>query len=467
MGLRDRLAANYYIPLVAGVDSAARSGVLAPAEVYAPGLIDGGSGAPGGIGMGDGGSDTQDDATIAKPSITAPADGATNVVPSATATSSAFSSTNGQTHLKSRWIIEYRGTATDPNAPGPFVIYDSGPDATDKTSLPFTVADLPATVKLAIKVRYKGSGGGWSPWSDYSTFTLPGCLTATSVDTSYGFNYPNDPLTTYTDMMDPPAQVLGWTNVQAFLVAANWDDRGFVQGNVAKIEPAYVSPDTTTYTGSVVLVGTGTAGVTLSTTNVISGGCSGHCTLRWTGDIPCLDLPPPEPDPVPPPPVFVPPPAPPAPAPPPVPGTPAPAPPAVPVIALDMTNSLVIGTAPAHDGDTRTLSAVLAAGGRDIVGNTLTLTLVFQNTGRAAGPVNVAVTSDSIALVITPTDDPQFTNSYSTVNVPARSFASFTTYCVLTTNATETHTITIDIGDGNPIALKIGFGAIDSTDGGA
>lgn len=259
MGLRDRYASNFYIPLFAGIESARRGGLLAPPDIYAPGIIDGGSGSPGGIGQGDGGNSTPCDPDIQTPTILFPnADDQTRILVTETALSDEFVSvTPGEAHVKSRWVIELRpfpangsggsvnnffdvtdvtedtwagydnfeewyeatqepqaqcetkfpgstyyrtfgptaGTAqvqcVSPGPPAEFpaetgtpkgaVLYDSGPTAVDLTDLPFTKANLGKQEAFAIKVRYKGTGGGWSCWSPYQPFTTQHCATGSDI----------------------------------------------------------------------------------------------------------------------------------------------------------------------------------------------------------------------------------------------------------------------------------------------
>jgi hypothetical protein len=447
MGLRDRLSANYYIPLVAGVDSAARSGVLAPAEVYAPGLIDGGTGAPGGIGMGDGGADTPDCATVNKPTITSPAADATDVDPTATVTASAFESTDSETHTKSRWMIEYRGaTAPDGTVAGT-VLYDSGP-VPAATSLDLTGINLPRGAKVAAKVRYKGSDAGcWSPWSDYTAFTIQGCVVQVP-DTMPDGTCLTAPCYTWAKaagdgtLADTPQE-----SCQLYVPIYAASSGQTITYNHVELAPA----DWTSDVGGVAVrqylcvmnEPGGTVTVTLSaqatrTPDAQTYHPENHCTAT-------LPDPPASPPP-PPPPVFVPPPPPPPPSPPPLPGTPSTA--GVANIALDLSNSAVLGPG------TQSLAAVLAAGG--ISGpNTMSIVLVLQNTGYANGRVNLAVKSDDPRLTIRG----GVASPYSTITVEKRSFTKVIVFATLGSQVPETHTVTIDIGDGNPVALKLGFEA--------
>lgn len=108
MALREYVSGRYKLPLFAGV----RSATTAPPCSYDPANCIGSS-VPGGIGTGDGGFNTPVDSTITKPTITYPADGAYDVGACDDATSSAFASSNGQTHIASRWFIQALDDAYD------------------------------------------------------------------------------------------------------------------------------------------------------------------------------------------------------------------------------------------------------------------------------------------------------------------------------------------------------------------
>jgi len=179
MGLRDRgYVIDYYMPLFSGVDSAkrARGRLTFPPGVYVPG--DGGSGTPGGSGDGDGGFQTPIDSSIAVPVITDPSLLDAIVEPADSATSSAFSSDNGQTHVASRWMIQVAQIVDlAPTSQGTGIfIYDSGPTTSDLTTLPFADVGLQSDGAYLITVRHKGSGGGWSDWSLPVVFSLVPCI---------------------------------------------------------------------------------------------------------------------------------------------------------------------------------------------------------------------------------------------------------------------------------------------------
>lgn len=476
MGLRDRLAANYYIPLVAGVDSAARNGTLAPPEVYAPGLFPGGTGQPGGVGTGDGGTNTPDDAELTKPAITVPANGATNVSTLVTALSTAFGSTRpGETHIKSRWVLEWRGTNVSAS-PSPYVVYDSGPVTSALTSKSLAGL-LGHDQTYALKVRYKGSEGGWSPWSDYSQFTTgpcpPSTLMPVSMDQLYGFTYAGGVLTEHTDPMAPPIDVADWTDVKAYLVDALWDDRGAVIGNAATIEPTYVDHTLTVYSGPVVLVQNGSGPVNLKTVNVYAGDCAGSCTLRWTGMAPhpeaCLTFPPQGDTSDPPPLVFVPPSSQPPQAEP-LPGVPPNSAESFGPVVLDLDQSLIRtqATVVASQWNQMRLREAMAAGGWSTDRSFAQLLLVFTNTAPYAQTVNWAVTTDSERVkVFKAGGDSAFRRdvvggpitTFQTTTVLPRHYKVEVLQLQLDPPNVESHIVKIDLGDGHPLEFRVGFGA--------
>lgn len=101
---------------------------------------------------------------VNKPSITAPIDNSENVATTYTFESSVFAYYGtSQSHTSSDWEI-----STDPTfiqAPA-FSITNS---IANKTS--WSVSGLTADTQYYIRVRYKGSGTGYSPWSTVSSFT--------------------------------------------------------------------------------------------------------------------------------------------------------------------------------------------------------------------------------------------------------------------------------------------------------
>lgn len=139
---------------------------------------DGGTGSPGGIGQGDGGYDTPIDPTIGQPTIVFPEfEEEIDIDEDYEAESDEFNSSNSQTHIKSRWMIEQVGVDGVPLDGASIVVYDSGPTEDNLTILPFLGTDIGLGHELwyAIRVRYKGSDGGWSAWSDDQYFQTTPC----------------------------------------------------------------------------------------------------------------------------------------------------------------------------------------------------------------------------------------------------------------------------------------------------
>lgn len=136
---------------------------------------------PGGIGIGDGGFSTPSDSTITTPSITFPNNGDnTGIQTTDTATSSVFAATGGRTHIASRWMILYVGDATvDPLVASPIIIYDSGVDTVNLTTLPLNVTEFQHDSSYQIIVRYKANTTNtWSAWSAYQLFYTGSCIVA-------------------------------------------------------------------------------------------------------------------------------------------------------------------------------------------------------------------------------------------------------------------------------------------------
>lgn len=146
-----------------------RGGIILP-----PGVSPGPSRPPD-----DGGPTTPSDPTITKPSITFPsASDNTDIDSDDTATSSAFAATGGRAHVASRWWIYYVGQTTDEDGPPQQVLlYDSGPDTVNLTSLPFTDIDFEHESQYKICVRHKaGTSLTWSEVSELQPFFTDDCV---------------------------------------------------------------------------------------------------------------------------------------------------------------------------------------------------------------------------------------------------------------------------------------------------
>jgi len=111
-----------------------------------------------------------------QPTITSPADNATDIGETPTITSSAFNTVNGSdTHESSQWVITRVSDSVE--------VFDSGEDTSNLESI-----DVPAGVldegqeSYTVKVRHKGNTYGFSAYSPDSAFT-----------TSVTFFNPEDP----------------------------------------------------------------------------------------------------------------------------------------------------------------------------------------------------------------------------------------------------------------------------------
>lgn len=94
---------------------------------------------------------------VSKPSITSPSNGVTNVGPTLTITSSAFSAADEQTQAKAHWQV-----ATDDQFSATIL------DIETSNSLEFTsysVTNIPSDSTLYIRVRHQSNLGYWSDWS--------------------------------------------------------------------------------------------------------------------------------------------------------------------------------------------------------------------------------------------------------------------------------------------------------------
>jgi hypothetical protein len=109
---------------------------------------------------------TAGSASIATPSITAPANNATGVAVTATFTSSAFAMTTGvDTHASSDWEVW-----TGPAGTGSRV-FESSMDQANLTSITAPEGALAPTTEFYVRVRYRGDTAGVSAWSSDIHFT--------------------------------------------------------------------------------------------------------------------------------------------------------------------------------------------------------------------------------------------------------------------------------------------------------
>lgn len=257
--IRDRLTKDWYVPLFAGLTTAGR---LLPWNIYAPNSNVGGTATgPGGIGTGDGGFETPDDPTVNTPSITAPTCNATGVAMDSDATGSAFGSTNGQTHIASRWMIELLDDEGDLLSEGTgIIVYDSG--VLPPGPLDFGMLNLKEGYSYRIRVRYKGSGGGWSAWSASCAFRMVGCAGELLIHfdmsdhSSYVGGYPGAGSNTWTHISN-----LGSANIQL--------KRSGGTGDTSPIVSASGTPDATNpWPGNSIQFTEGALLVTDATTDV-------------------------------------------------------------------------------------------------------------------------------------------------------------------------------------------------------
>lgn len=449
MGLRDRLSAKFYMPLVAGVDAARRGGPLSP-NLYTPGLD------PDNPSDGDGGVDAIRDPNITRPTITSPAQGATSVEPNAVATSSAFASTDGQTHAKSRWVIEQRS-----DVPGPattMMWWDSGPTTTDLTSIDLTQANLGRDITYSIKVRHKGAPGtGWSAWSPRVTFTMTGCeetareLVSVIQDYQYTLEGTNPQVRDLT----PPVSMANLLDVKCYVTEVYWDDYGSVDGNVASVVGPYDPAATASYTGPPVLIHNGYTAPTVSTSNT-TGPFSVIVWTRWEGTTnppgdPCVTLPPPAPPPEEPePPIFVPPPDPPV--------DPDPEDPdGYAQVFLNPQRSYILTTSTIPSGVETILAEALTAGGVTTSSPTVTMQLMFNNGGQIEGRLDYAVTCVG-ATSIAPA-------GLRRVRVDAHGTEIVAVTVNLPTGVSATYTIVIDTGEEDTLSIPVGFTPLADTGG--
>lgn len=212
--IRDRLTKDFYVPLYAGLDGAERA---LPFNVYAPYTNVGGTAqGPGGIGQGDGGYDTPVDSTIDEPNIGGDVCGNSEVEIDAVLTADAFGSSNGQTLVAARWMVELLSDEGDLGIAGTgIIVYDSGVKYTNPTQLDLDPLNLKPGYSYRVRMRYKGSNQGWSDWSAWCAFAVTGCYGETLVwfdlkdHNSFNVAYPGAGSTAWTHITNK-----GTANIQ-------------------------------------------------------------------------------------------------------------------------------------------------------------------------------------------------------------------------------------------------------------
>jgi len=101
------------------------------------------------------------------PTNSSPTNGAFHQILTPTLTSSAFSHNDpGATHSASQWLIR---NLSDPTYATP--VYDSGTDATNKTSITVPASELSVNTTYFWKVRYKDDLDYWSSYSSETAFS--------------------------------------------------------------------------------------------------------------------------------------------------------------------------------------------------------------------------------------------------------------------------------------------------------
>lgn len=432
MSLRDRLTANYHIPLFAGIESAERSGVLAPPEIYAPGVQNPGTEHVGGIGSGDGGFDTPPDSSITTPTITNPTE--TSSLLNEYHIDGTFSEGGGCTD----GIIAVVGSsAAEAGAAWAARLSELGATCFYPTTWTFAevVTDDGVTgfrVRASWTNTYPNSGN-WFADGTITAGTTPGYFCPDTTATSSAFSatggrthvasrwviessagvviYDSGPSTSHkTSLPMAPAKLK--------------------PGGTYRIRVRYKASDGNWSNWSAVSVFTIAA-------------CGAPCT-RGTGPMStvtgCTT-------PLPPAPPAPPPPAAPVPPPPPAPSPPA-APPGTPAIVVDVANSIMFDAVPGN------LSVKLSTG-TIIAGMTAGLYLVFQNTGTRAGTINVRVTADNTNVLIGPA-------GVVPIAVGPRTTAG--QLWNMTALLSASYTLTVDTGSGTPLTIPISF--VDSGGGG-
>jgi len=119
---------------------------------------------------------TTADIFIDQPTITSPADGATDIPEQPVIESTAFDVVNGSdTHVASQWVITRTSDGVD--------VYDSGEDTSNLESLTVPAGILDeGGENYTVKVRHKGSTYGFSAYSPDSAFATSGAFFDPNVD---------------------------------------------------------------------------------------------------------------------------------------------------------------------------------------------------------------------------------------------------------------------------------------------
>lgn len=116
---------------------------------------------------------------IVTPTITSPVNGATNIGATPTFTSSAFATNPAgvDTHKSTDWRLS--------NTAG-IVVWSSGGDTTNKTSITVPAGILATSTQYRLEVRYSGNTLPVSQWSPSVTFTTATDFTPTAAGTPFG-----------------------------------------------------------------------------------------------------------------------------------------------------------------------------------------------------------------------------------------------------------------------------------------
>jgi len=136
----------------------------------------------------------------ATPVNVAPASAATGLSLAPTLSASAFSGSGVNTQTASQWVVRRSADST--------VVFDSGTDVTDATSITLPAATLSAGTGYTWQVRYQDSGGLWSSFSTATTFTTQSAATpqATALTvTPSGSSVTFGQMETFTATLNVPA----------------------------------------------------------------------------------------------------------------------------------------------------------------------------------------------------------------------------------------------------------------------